>query len=159
MASYTDSLQLSFWEGLRQGPVFTPQANPYTDATPGSPAWHAQQATASMVDSATGQLGPLHQRDTSEVPAPYAAASRTGGTTPTAGPCTPGRSVRTATRRWLRHSSPTRACRYVCGQAFSRFQGWVEGAFDTAETVLQQRLGLAPPAFAPDWQPPSGGRH
>jgi hypothetical protein len=39
MASYTDSLQLSYWEGLRQGPAFAPEPNPHTDTTPGSPAF------------------------------------------------------------------------------------------------------------------------
>ncbi len=160
MASYTDSLQLSYWEGLRQGPAFTPGENPYTGATPGSPAWHRQQATASMVEAATRQLWQLHQRDPSEVPAPYAAAFKDWGDDPYGGAMhawAVGADSDTAMAAALQPDP--RVPLYVCGEAFSRFQGWVEGAFDTAETVLQQRLGLAPPAFAPSWQPPSGGRH
>ena len=36
---------------------------------------------------------------------------------------------------------------FVCGEAFSTNQTWVEGALETAEIVLQKRFGLA----APDW--------
>ncbi|MDQ6807130.1 MAG: hypothetical protein M3065_19710 [Actinomycetota bacterium] len=36
---------------------------------------------------------------------------------------------------------------YVCGEAYSNGQGWVEGALETAEMVLQKHFGLA----APDW--------
>jgi monoamine oxidase len=36
---------------------------------------------------------------------------------------------------------------YVCGEAYSDNQGWVEGALETAEMVLQDQLGLA----KPDW--------
>jgi monoamine oxidase len=33
---------------------------------------------------------------------------------------------------------------YVCGEAYSFDQGWVEGALDTAEQVVEA-LGLEPP--------------
>lgn len=33
---------------------------------------------------------------------------------------------------------------YVCGEAWSRDQGWIKGATATAETVLQQKFGLPP---------------
>lgn len=160
MASYTDSLQLSYWEGLRRGPAFAQRANPATDTTPGSPAWHEQDATAAMVAAATDQLGMLHQLDPSEVPAPYAAAFKDWGDDPYGGAMHAwaiGADSDAAMARALQPDPDVPL--YVCGEAFSRFQGWVEGAFDTAETVLQQRLGLAPPAFAPRWEPPSGGRH
>ena len=39
---------------------------------------------------------------------------------------------------------------YICGEAYSTNQSWVEGALQTAEIVLQKRLGLA----APDWVTP-----
>jgi monoamine oxidase len=32
---------------------------------------------------------------------------------------------------------------YICGEAYSRAQGWVEGALDTADQVLA-KLGVAP---------------
>ncbi|MCK8785661.1 FAD-dependent oxidoreductase [Roseomonas sp. NAR14] len=39
---------------------------------------------------------------------------------------------------------------YVCGEAYSTRQTWVEGALRTAEIVLQRRLGLPAPAWAPE---------
>ena len=37
---------------------------------------------------------------------------------------------------------------YICGEAYSTAQGWVEGALETAELVLQKRLGLPAPAWS-----------
>ena len=39
---------------------------------------------------------------------------------------------------------------YICGEAYSTTQTWVEGALETAEHVLQRRLGLG----APGWLKP-----
>jgi monoamine oxidase len=36
---------------------------------------------------------------------------------------------------------------FVCGEAYSRHQGWVEGALETAEAVLTRHFGLP----VPDW--------
>ena len=36
---------------------------------------------------------------------------------------------------------------YICGEAYSTNQTWVEGALQTAEIVLQKRLGLAAPTW------------
>ena len=36
---------------------------------------------------------------------------------------------------------------FICGEAYSTNQTWVEGALQTAEIVLQSRLGLPPPAW------------
>src|SRR5207249_9546859 len=36
---------------------------------------------------------------------------------------------------------------YVCGEAWSTNQTWVEGALQTAEIMLQKRFGLAPPPW------------
>ena len=40
---------------------------------------------------------------------------------------------------------------YVCGEAYSVKQGWVEGAFETTESMLQKNFGLT----KPDWLPTS----
>jgi monoamine oxidase len=36
---------------------------------------------------------------------------------------------------------------YICGEAWSTQQGWVEGALETAESILQRNFDLAPPAW------------
>jgi hypothetical protein len=44
---------------------------------------------------------------------------------------------------------------YICGEAYSTNQTWVEGALQTAEIVLQKHLGLAKPAWiTPNPKPP-----
>ncbi len=38
---------------------------------------------------------------------------------------------------------------YVCGEAYSIGQGWVEGALQTAELMLKEHFGLKRPDFIP----------
>lgn len=37
---------------------------------------------------------------------------------------------------------------FICGEAFARPQGWIEGALNAAEMVLERHFGLARPAWA-----------
>ncbi len=44
---------------------------------------------------------------------------------------------------------------YLCGEAYSRYQGRVEGALATAEDLLQSKFGLPSPSwYKPDWEEP-----
>jgi hypothetical protein len=36
---------------------------------------------------------------------------------------------------------------FICGEAYSHGQGWVEGALETAEAMLQGHFGLRPPPY------------
>jgi monoamine oxidase len=36
---------------------------------------------------------------------------------------------------------------FVCGEAYSRSQGWVEGALERGETLLQRHFGLNRPIW------------
>ena len=38
---------------------------------------------------------------------------------------------------------------YICGEAYSINQGWVEGALQTAELMLDEHFGLKPPKWLP----------
>jgi monoamine oxidase len=42
---------------------------------------------------------------------------------------------------------------YVCGEAFSFFQGWIEGALMSAERLLEDRFHLARPGWIPQKYP------
>lgn len=44
---------------------------------------------------------------------------------------------------------------YVCGEAYSHDQGWVEGALDTAEQVVEL-LGVQPPSRLSTTKSPDG---
>ncbi len=41
---------------------------------------------------------------------------------------------------------------YICGECYSNVQGWVQGALNTSEVLLQKKLGLA----YPTWLQPGG---
>jgi hypothetical protein len=45
---------------------------------------------------------------------------------------------------------------YICGEAYSTDQTWVEGALETAEIVLQKHLGLAKPGWITPNAPANG---
>jgi monoamine oxidase len=38
---------------------------------------------------------------------------------------------------------------HICGEAYSVTQGWVEGALQTAERMLEEHFGLLRPGWAP----------
>ena len=42
---------------------------------------------------------------------------------------------------------------FICGEAYSNIQGWVQGALNTSEVMLQKRLGLTYPS---SWLTPGG---
>ena len=39
---------------------------------------------------------------------------------------------------------------FICGEAYSINQGWVEGALQTADLVLQEHFDMRPPSWLPD---------
>jgi monoamine oxidase len=49
----------------------------------------------------------------------------------------------------MRRPKPDRHV-YVCGEAYSGNQGWVEGALTSAEIMLEESFGLPRPAWLPD---------
>ena len=36
---------------------------------------------------------------------------------------------------------------FICGECWSNVQGWVQGALNTSEVMLETKLGLAPPTW------------
>lgn len=143
---YNDGLDLDYWAGLREDP------NPYPneDCNSNNPAveWHEHPAPALMVKEAHRQLMEMHGlQDTPELQ-PYAAAYRDWGDDPYGG----GANFwplyvdsQHVSKRIVQpvHGKPV----YICGEAYSHAQGWVEGALATAEDMLQHHLGLQPPAY------------
>jgi monoamine oxidase len=143
MASYTDAVELDYWHGLRRGRAYPDRPSRFTEEHPGSPEWHEQAATSAMVSEATRQLASVHPMLT--VPAPYTTAFKDWGDDPYGGAVhvwNVGVTSDDVAERMLqpRAGAPL----YVCGEAYSRKQGWAEGALDAAEAVVQ-RIGVAPP--------------
>jgi monoamine oxidase len=139
LASYCDTLDATYWEGLSNGPRFqtTGPASP-------DPHWAAQAPSADMVAEVQRQLALFHGM---AVPEPYSAAWMDWSGDPYGG----------AYNSWNVGVRPDQVAAqilqpdatqplYVCGEAYSFDQGWVEGALDTAEQVVE-KLGVDPPTF------------
>ena len=141
---YDDGSDLDYWAGLRGQPD---SSAPRRGALFELPDWTTFQAPALMQAEVSRQLAEMHGVAESAIPDPDAAAYRDWGEDPFGGGANfwpvgvnshevadaivqPrfGRSV------------------YVCGEAYSHAQGWVEGALATAEQVLR-RLGVPKPSW------------
>ncbi len=140
MASYCDTLDATYWEGISSGPRFQTTGPPGTD-----PHWAEQAPSADLVAEVQRLLADFHGV---QVPDPYSAAWRDWSDDPYGGafntwnvgvrPDQVAQQIlQPDTSQWL----------YICGEAYSFDQGWVEGALDTAEQVVE-KLGLAPPSFS-----------
>lgn len=149
---YDDGLDLDYWAGLRDHPLkYRNEQVAQRDAgsLPGD-AWENYPAPALMVHEAHRQLLIMHGMEDAPELQPYAAAYRDWGDDPFGGGAnfwpTHVESYDVA-RRMLQPAPGVPV--YVCGEAYSHAQGWVEGALSTAEALLQGPLGLPAPPYLP----------
>jgi monoamine oxidase len=157
LASYDDDLSVTFWAGLRQKTGSTrlfETRREFTDERAGSADWDDYQAPEAMLHEAHRQVVAMH--GVSYAPLPYAAAYRDWAEDPYGG----------GVNFWQIHAKSWEVMPaivnpqpgvpvYVCGEAYSHEQGWVEGALQTAEIMLQDHFGLAPP---PPMRPPANAQ-
>jgi monoamine oxidase len=152
LATYDDGENVDFWDGLAKpvGRPFNLVQDRYTKKQPGSQEWHDHTPPAAMVAEADRQLKEVHALP--YAPPPYAAAYIDWGIDPFGG----------GVNFWNVHVQSQQVIPrmvhpvekvpvYICGEAYSNGQGWVEGALETAEMVLQEHMGLV----APEWVTPS----
>ena len=110
--------------------------------------WKQHPAPALMVKEAHRQILAMHNAKDTPDRKPYSAAYRDWRDNPYGG----------GANFWRQHVNSREVSRrivqpmrgrpvYICGEAYSHEQGWVEGALMTAEDLLQNHLGLQPPAF------------
>ena len=136
MASYDDGRHVGFWRGLASDDPLPADEDPYDAET----RWNCYRAPQTMIDHAQRQLKLVH--DLEYIPEPYAAAFLDWGQDPFGGAWN---SWNIGVKTWEQVpkmiqpdlSWPV----YVCGEAYSSSQGWVEGALETADLVIE-RLGL-----------------
>lgn len=149
MATLNDMLAADFWAGLRNPPSATsqPSIDPGLGAA-GLPRWESYSAMGqtAMIEEANRQLALLH--DLPEIPAPYAGAYRDWSEDPFGGAGSLWNSQLRSVDLAPRMLKPLPELPvYICGEAYSRNQGWVEGALETAEALLQQHFQLDPPRW------------
>jgi len=155
MASYTDEHYVDFWKPLFQ------RGNPYygckenTGAT--SETLRFYGVPKAMLDKAHRQLLRMHPKlgikSRLAIPDPCVGIAADWSRAPNYG----------GWHTWKVHAEPwvvrQNLCKpfaglnvYVCGEAYSCEQGWIEGALRSTERVLQT-IGLQPP----DWVPQAPG--
>ena len=152
MASYDDGTNIGFWDGLRPrrrqawsaGQEVAEPADPFlgdTDATERDLAWRQYKAPRGMVDEVARQLAVIHGLP--YTPEVRNAAFRDWGDDPFGGGWN---SWNIGVKSWevkQRIVQPfDQRALYICGEAYSDAQGWVEGALQTADIMLE-KFGLA----------------
>ncbi|MHB8272769.1 flavin monoamine oxidase family protein [Bradyrhizobium sp.] len=119
-------------------------------AEPGDPQWEAHPAPELMVREVHRQLLEMHGvQHRNDIPKPYAAAYRDWSGNPYGG----------GANFWHLHVDSEQVARdilqpkphvrvFVCGEAYSHQQGWVEGALRTADEMLFRHFGLELPSWS-----------
>lgn len=143
LASYDDDLSVTFWAGLRS--TSTPSAAwpPPPGDAPRADAWSGYQAPDDMQAEAHRQLVQMH--GVAYAPQPYASAYRDWAEDPYGGGVNFWRIGKKSWEVIPAIINPVPGLPvYVCGEAYSHEQGWVEGALQTAELMLTVHFELAP---------------
>jgi monoamine oxidase len=156
LATYDDTLNVGFWQGLAGDPrryglqlAHLPTgARERIRQAKVDDRWMAQNAPAALVDEIHRQLVEMH--GVPNAPKPYAAVYHDWIADPFGGGVN---FWNIGVKSWrvipkMANPVPTVPV-YVCGEAYSDGQGWVEGALRTAELVLTKHLGLPKLATPP----------
>lgn len=150
MASYSDSHYVDFWEPMHRTPLdddYFYEA-PKEDLTEPEIGWlKAYGVSRNMVEKAHRQIRMLHPELSmaDRIPRPVVALVK---------------DWPDGWHAWRVHAQPWLAMKqlkrpllgqnlFICGEAYSEDQGWVEGALRSVELVLQQ-LGIRPPEIRPE---------
>jgi len=148
LASYDDGNNIGFWDGLRPQRSKTwkldlphPEIdNPFIgDAVDSKKnlVWNEYQAPAKMVAEVARQLQLMH--GLSHTPVVNNASFRDWGEDPFGGGWN---SWNIGVKSWEVKDKITHPIEvmplYICGEAYSDYQGWVEGALQTADIMLKK---------------------
>jgi monoamine oxidase len=144
LASYDDDVNVTFWEGLRDRKAAHKQLEAkkcYGGAQTPHEHWKDYCASHAMLEEAHRQLVEIH--GVKDAPEPYDGAYRDWTEDPYGGGVN---FWRIGERSWevsqrMLMPNPSWPV-YVCGEAYSREQGWVEGALQTADCMLTRYFQL-----------------
>ena len=159
LASYDDVRETFFWRGFenRAGIEPEPYLEQHNRFAPSEEshgeAWRRHRAPKRMVREAHRQLMALH--GVRDAPEPYAASFRDWSADPFGGGVhfwNVGYNSLDCIPRMVKPLADEPV--YIVGEAYSKTQGWVEGALETSELMLQRHFGLAAPSWVTN---PSSG--
>ena len=150
LASYQDVRETAFWRGFENRtapgqPMYAEQANRFATADAAHGAWRHYQAPRLMVEETHRELLELH--GVRHAPKPYAATYRDWLEDPYGGGIhfwNVGYSSIDCIPKMVKPMANEPV--YVVGEAYSRSQGWVEGALETSELMLAA-LGVSKPGW------------
>jgi hypothetical protein len=151
MASYNDISTVPFWKGLEYGEPYKGYLPSCIEPGTTDPMPKTEfPATDEMVDSANRQVAQVHALP--ELPKPYSAAYHTWNEDPYGGGWHEWKANYRLDEIMCKMRKPVdKEDIYIVGEAYSYGQGWVEGALDVAESMLEEFFGLE----CPDWLPNS----
>ncbi len=150
MASYDDGTNIGFWDGLRPrrgqawqaGQEIAKVCNPFRGDRQerDDQEWYNYSAPQPMVEEVARQLATIHGLN--HTPEVKNAAFRDWGDDPFGGGWN---SWNIGVQSWEVKEKIVQPfdglSLYICGEAYSDAQGWVEGALQTADMVLK-RFGI-----------------
>jgi lysine 2-monooxygenase len=144
MASYNDISTVPFWKGLEAGKAFEGYRPSCMEGdSPVIPDME-YKATEEMVLVANKQLAELHAQQ--EIPQPYSAVYHDWSGDPYGGGWHEWKAnYRLDEIMWKMLKPVEQDDIFIVGEAYSIGQGWVEGALDTAEQMLESYFGLPRP--------------
>lgn len=147
MASYVDGRYIRYWEGLNFGANYPDQPNPFVGPPPSPDYWHEQPVPINMVNEVQRQLALVHYgMDPAAIPMPYSAAWKDWRDDPFGGAWNSWNAGVFAPSVILQMLNPDQTLPlFVVGSAYSQWQGWVEGALQTSDLLLQGVFGIAAP--------------
>lgn len=161
LANFPDGYTAGFWQSMAYDPqaprrraAFVgksfskpPLLNTFLKSD-GTPQTEALIASSDMVRTAQQQLKALHNLN--DIPEPYTALYLDWEKDPYGGGwhswnprCKPW-NIMKQMRRPLRNANV-----YICGEAYSNMQGWVQGALNSAELMLEENFNLSRPNWLP----------
>lgn len=150
LASYDDGTNIGFWDGLRpqrrkawsEGLDHAPVNDTFLGDAEKSQtdlAWFEYKAPTAMVEEVARQLQQMH--GLSHTPVVKNASFRDWGEDPFGGGWN---SWNIGVKSWEVKAQITQPVNgvqlYICGEAYSDAQGWVEGALQTADIMLRKLL-------------------
>ena len=145
MAGYHDGNAVEFWDAFFDGKTF-PHRLRY-NATDDLHLIDPTQVPPELIREAHRQIQMIHGID---IPEPYTALYMDWDQDPYGGAWHTWRVHVRSDEVMPRIRKPIGDLPvYICGEAFSQEQGWIQGALHTAEHVLQDYFGLQMPGFAP----------
>ncbi|MFL6858002.1 MAG: flavin monoamine oxidase family protein [Allosphingosinicella sp.] len=146
-ASYNDISTVPFWKALEKGTPYKGYMPACHEPGVTSPIPQTEHcATQEMVEDCNKQIAQVHALP--EIPMPYSAVYHTWNEDPYGGGWHEWKAeYRLDQIMWRMLKPMASEDIHICGEAYSIGQGWVEGAFCTAEQMLESHFGLKRPRW------------